>query len=145
MARHGWNVPQTVGSAKVLEQPRNVLCHSLTLGLRKLPGSGQMGRGCEMIFQHIRLYAPNCCNHRTRLVDHVEARSFVPDHLLEPADLAFNPAQSRQLSAMVRQRVGRTCSRSAAHILQTAAFSIWLHLSRERDVRFDSSNTSTQL
>ncbi len=80
-----------------------------------------MSTSGEMIPQHVRLYATNGGYSSARLIDDIEAGPLITDHLLQSADLAFDAAQPRQLTAVVRYGLERTCSLTSPHILKTAA------------------------
>lgn len=104
----------------MFEQARNVVCNPFTFRLGKLSGRCHMSAGRQVIPQHVRLDTPNCGDGSARLVDDVEAGPFLANHLLKPSDLAFNPAQPRQLPAVIGQRIRRLCAPSAPHVLKTA-------------------------
>lgn len=85
----------------------------------------------QMIPQNVRLYSADYRDRRARLIDDIKALPFIANHLLKSSDLAFNPAQPRQLAAVISQRVRRLCSRSATHVLETAYVAVSIHMIHE--------------
>lgn len=86
-----------------------------------------MSTCCQMISQHIGLYAPDGRNRRACLMDHIQAGPLISDHLLEPADLAFDATQSRQLPAVIGQWLRSSSSLFTAHVLETVGVYFSIH------------------
>lgn len=114
-------------STESFEQSRNIFRNSLTLCLWQLPGSRHMSAGRQVVTQHVGLHSPDCCDGGARLIDYIKAGPLIGDHLLQPADLAFNPAQPGKLPAVIRQWVRYRFSPSAPHVLETAYTPVSIH------------------
>src|SRR5262249_58792505 len=71
---------------------------------REFSSNGRLGQSGQMVAHHITLHAPKSGDHRVDLVRDLDAVALVLDHLLQPAYLALNALQARQLLYVIGWR-----------------------------------------
>src|SRR5215813_3798320 len=97
-------MPLTPCSPQPRHQNADIISEAPGLCRREFASDGRLGQSGQVITHHITLYAPKSGDHSVYLMRDLDAVALVLDHLLQPAHLALNALQARQLLCVIGWR-----------------------------------------